>query len=67
MDEGTLIDAFLISCRRLLRGTYLVLLTRTKNFDPADWNAESYVSIVLTAVVSIGRVDEANMWVCKIL
>jgi len=67
MDEGLLIDAFLKTCRRLLRGSYLVLVTRAQEFDPADWGAESFVDVVLTAAVSLAHEDEANMWVCRIL
>ena len=46
LDEGILLEAFLVASKKLLPGSYLILLTRSLEFDPTDWKVD-YVEVIL--------------------
>ena len=46
LDEGILIEIFLRCCKKLLSGSFLVLLTRATELIPSDWNAD-FVEVIL--------------------
>ena len=66
LDEGPIIHKFLICCKKLLGGTYVILLTRCTDFNPDDYNC-NYMQIILRSKVSRECLDEANLWICKIV
>lgn len=66
LDEGPIIRKFLVCCKKLLGGTYIVLLTRCTDFNPQDYDCD-YMKIILRSKVSRGCMDEANLWICKIV
>ena len=66
LDEGPIIQKFLGCCKKLLGGTYIVLLTRCTDFNPKDYDCD-YMQIILRSKVSRECLDEANLWICKIV
>merc|ERR1711991_136841 len=65
LDEGPLILKFLHCSRRLLSGSFLILLTRCQEFDPNDYGCY-HVKLVLATMVSRGCTDESNVWILRI-
>ena len=66
LDEGPIIRKFLVCCEKLLGGTFVVLLTRCTDFNPKDYDC-AYLQTILRSKVSRGNLDEANLWICKIV
>jgi len=64
LDEGILIQAYLDSCKRILPGSYAILVTKHPGFKLSSYNID-YLKIILPTTVAATHDDEGYVYMMK--